>query len=188
MKAVDLELQGLKLISPSLFQDDRGFFFESYKNTAYFKEGITTLFVQDNVSFSCKNTIRGLHFQSFPGQAKLVSCLHGKIWDVAVDIRKHSSTFGKWEAVELDSLLHQQLFIPEGFAHGFCVLSQEALVQYKVSSVYDPKTECAIRWNDPDLAISWPCSNPILSQRDHQSPFFKEVFSCGFGLQEKTVY
>lgn len=175
MQVVDLRLQGLKQIIPRVFQDARGFFFESYRRAAYFEQGIQTVFVQDNSSFSRKGTIRGLHFQSCPGQAKLVSCVSGKIWDVAVDIRKGSATFGQWEAVELDDALHSQLFIPEGFAHGFCVLSDTAQVHYKVSTVYDPKTECSIRWNDPDLAIYWPVDSPVLSERDSASPFFKEV-------------
>jgi dTDP-4-dehydrorhamnose 3,5-epimerase len=121
-------------------------------------------------------TIRGLHYQSHPGQAKLVSCIQGKIWDVAVDIRIDSPTFGQWEAVVLDDQDRHQLFIPVGFAHGFCVLSQEALVQYKVSSIYDAKAERSIRWNDPVIGIDWPVQNPILSERDATSPFFKEVF------------
>ncbi|MES2274115.1 MAG: dTDP-4-dehydrorhamnose 3,5-epimerase [Chlamydiota bacterium] len=176
MEIVDLCLGGLKLIAPQVFQDERGFFFESYRQIAYAAVGMEILFVQDNVSFSKQGTIRALHFQSSPGQAKLVSCIQGKIWDVAVDIRKGSPTFGKWEAVELDDQTHRQLFIPLGFAHGFCVLSETARVQYKVSSFYDPKTERSIRWNDPDFQIAWPISNPILSPRDQISPFAREVF------------
>lgn len=175
MQVIDLKLPGLKLIVPRIFQDDRGFFFESYRQSLYAEKGLAVHFVQDNTSFSLQNTVRGLHFQSHPGQDKLVSCSQGKIWDVTVDIRPESPTFMQWEAVELDDQRHQQLFVPKGFAHGFCVLSQIARVHYKVSSNYDPKTECSIRWNDPDLNIPWPIKDPLLSPRDETSPFFKEI-------------
>lgn len=175
MQASPLQLSGLKLISPKIFSDGRGFFFESYSKEVYEKIGIATSFVQDNSSFSKQGTIRALHYQSTPGQAKLISCVLGKIWDVAVDIRPDSPTFGKWIGVELDDKSHKQLFIPIGFAHGFCVLSETALVHYKVSSVYNPKTECSIRWNDPTLNIDWPIRSPILSERDQQSPLFNEI-------------
>lgn len=174
MQWIDLRLGGLKLIIPRLFQDERGFFFESYRQELYQAHGVGP-FVQDNTSFSRKGTLRGLHFQSDPGQAKLVSCVQGQIWDVAVDLRKNSPTFMEWEAVMLDDQTHKQLYIPIGFAHGFCVLSDTARVQYKVSAPYDPKTECSIRWNDPELKISWPIHDPLLSPRDQLSPFFKEV-------------
>jgi dTDP-4-dehydrorhamnose 3,5-epimerase len=175
MEIVDLRLKGLKKIVPRLFKDERGFFFESYRQGLYEEQGIGVQFVQDNVSFSKKGTVRALHFQSAPGQAKLVSCVQGKIWDVAVDLRLDSPTFGQWESVELDSEKHEQFFVPVGFAHGFCVLSETALVQYKVSHPYDPKTECSIRWNDPDFNIDWPVRDPILSPRDQLSPFFREL-------------
>jgi dTDP-4-dehydrorhamnose 3,5-epimerase len=175
MQVIDLRISGLKLIVPRVFEDERGFFFESYQASRYREHGIDVPFVQDNVSFSRGGTIRALHFQSVPGQAKLVSCIEGKIWDVAVDLREHSPTFGEWEAVELDGESHRQLFIPIGFAHGFCVLSETARVQYKVSSPYDPKTEVSIRWNDPDFNVGWPIQNPLLSPRDQKSPFFKEL-------------
>ncbi len=173
MDVTDLRLSGLKLIKPRLFCDERGYFLESYRQPAYANLSIPD-FVQDNLSFSKQNVIRALHLQALPGQAKLVQALRGKIFDVAVDLRQDSATFGQWEAVELDDLLRWQLFIPAGFAHGFCVLSQEALVQYKVSSLYDPSTELSIRWNDPDLNIAWPVQHPILSSRDQNSPFLRE--------------
>ncbi len=176
MQISDLRIKGLKLIKPRIFKDERGFFFESYRKDLYLSLGIEVPFVQDNVSFSQKGTVRALHFQSHPGQAKLVSCIQGKIWDVAVDIRPESPTFGQWEAVELDDQGHHQLFVPIGFAHGFCVLSETALVQYKVSAPYDAKTECSIRWNDPDINVIWPIQQPVLSPRDQISPYFKEVF------------
>jgi dTDP-4-dehydrorhamnose 3,5-epimerase len=175
MQVADLRLKGLKCITPRIFQDERGFFFECYRQPLYAAHGISEPFVQDSASFSKKGTIRALHFQSHPGQAKLVSCISGTVWDVAVDIRPDSPTFGQWEAAELDDIHHRQMFIPAGFAHGYCVLSPTALVHYKVSTVYDPKTECAIRWNDPDLAIRWPEVEPILSPRDQTSPFFRDI-------------
>lgn len=175
MKVVDLKLPGLKLITPRLFSDDRGFFFESYSQPLYLEKGLDTPFVQDNVSFSVRNTIRGLHFQSHPGQDKLVCCVQGTIWDVAVDIRPHSPTYLQWEAIELDDQSHNQLLIPKGFAHGFCVLTETARVHYKVSAPYDPKTESSLRWNDPTFNIPWPVAAPLLSLRDQTSPFFKET-------------
>lgn len=175
MELVSLRLNELKLIKPRIFSDDRGFFYEIYRQNLYKDSGIEIPFVQDNISFSKIGTIRALHFQSHPGQAKLVSCIQGKIWDVAVDIRPDSPTFGKWEAVELDEENHHQFFIPLGFAHGYCVLSETATVHYKVSSIYDPKHECSIRWNDPDIGVEWPIQFPCLSPRDQISPFLKEL-------------
>lgn len=176
MQVQDLKLSGLKLITPRIFKDTRGFFFESYSLSRYLGSDIPAVFVQDNVSFSREKTIRALHFQSSPGQAKLVTCLQGRIWDVAVDLRPGSPTFMQWQAVELNDETREQFFIPVGFGHGFCVLSETALVQYKVSSPYNAATEVSIRWNDPDLAIRWPVSDPVLSERDQSSPFLKEVF------------
>ena len=176
MEIERLRLDGLLLITPQIFGDERGFFLESYNLPAFEAKGLPTRFVQDNLSCSKKNTIRGLHYQSRPGQAKLISCLKGKIWDVAVDIRPDSPTFGQWQSVELDDQRRQQFFIPVGFAHGFCVLSESALVQYKVSAVYDGQFECSIRWNDPKIGVNWPIREPLLSPRDQLSPYFTEVF------------
>lgn len=175
MKTIALSLPEVLLIIPEKFSDERGFFFESYSRPVYEQEGISSSFVQDNISFSKCGTIRALHYQDFPGQAKLVSCMQGTIWDVAVDIRPDSPTFRKWVGVYLDGKAHHQLFIPAGFAHGYCVMSETALVHYKVSAVYDPKAERSIRWNDPSLQIDWPMQNPILSQRDRNSPFLDEI-------------
>lgn len=175
MEVIDLRLEGLKLIKPKVFKDHRGFFLETFQQSAYQKAGIACSFVQDNHSFSQKGCIRGMHFQSFPGQAKLVRVAVGKIYDVAVDIRPHSPTYGQWEAVILDDESHHQLFIPVGFAHGFCVLSDEAHVLYKVSTPYDAKFEKGFRWNDPTVNIQWPVEHPIVSERDHQAPFFCEM-------------
>ena len=176
MKVTNLRLQGLKLIQPALFQDERGFFKESYHASRYSQLGIISSFVQDNHSFSKKNVIRGMHFQSTPGQNKLVWVTQGKIFDVAVDLRKDSPTFGHWEGVYLDDQSQEQLFVPKGFAHGFCVLSDEgAHVNYKVSALYDSSTEKTFRYDDPAVGIEWPIKNPILSIRDRESPCLKEA-------------
>lgn len=171
----ELSLKGLKLIQPKVFGDERGKFYEGYRKPFYAMLGIDCTFVQDNFSFSKKNTIRGMHFQSIPGQAKLVSVILGKILDVVVDIRPDSPTFGKSEQVILDDSLHQQLFIPVGFAHGFAVLSDTAIVTYKVSSLYDPKFEKSFRYDDPDINIHWPIKQPIVSERDRSAPSFKQA-------------
>lgn len=165
-------IEGLILVEPRVFQDDRGFFFESYHQPRYEALGIKETFVQDNHSLSRQGTLRGLHYQSSPGQAKLVRCVRGRIWDVAVDIRPDFATFGKWQAFELDAVSHRQLFIPVGFAHGFCVLSEEAEVLYKCSSVYDGTTESGIAWDDPELAVAWPVANPVISVRDQGNESF----------------
>lgn len=175
MKAVELKLKGLKLITPKVFADSRGFFLETFQQRLYDEGGITERFVQDNHSYSQKGCIRGMHFQSLPGQAKLVRVAVGQIYDVAVDIRPGSPTFGRWEGILLDSTTHQQLYVPIGFAHGFCVLSDEAHVMYKVSAPYDPAHEKGFRWNDPDINIQWPVEVPLVSERDEKSPFFREL-------------
>lgn len=172
MRVIDLELPGLKLIQPQVFGDARGFFLETYSAPRYREAGIDMVFVQDNHSQSVKNTLRGLHYQSSPGQAKLVRVSRGRIWDVAVDIRPESKTFGRWHALELDDDKREQLFVPVGFAHGFCVLSDVAEVQYKVSTPYDATTECALRYNDPDFQIAWPIDAPLLSARDQKAESF----------------
>jgi len=172
VQVIDLELSGLKLIRPTVFGDERGFFLETYSAPRYAAAGIQVTFVQDNHSRSVKGTLRGLHYQSQPGQAKLVRVSRGRIWDVAVDIRPESPTFGRWHAVELDDQKNEQLFVPVGFAHGFCVLSDFAEVQYKVSSPYDAKTELALDYADPDLKVAWPISSPLLSARDQTAESF----------------
>lgn len=134
-------------------------------------------FLQDNHSLSQQHTLRGLHYQRSPGQGKLVRCTRGRIWDVAVDLRPHSPTYGKWHGLELDSEQHQQFWIPPGFAHGFCVLSEVAEVQYKCTTTYNSQTEAGIAWDDPDLAISWPVERPILSERDQNNPLFSSLRS-----------
>lgn len=162
-------LPGLVVVEPRVFRDDRGFFFEPYHAPRYKAAGIDVDFVQDNHSLSTKGVLRGLHFQKSPGQAKLIRCARGRIWDVAVDLRPDSATFRMWWGLELDSELHRQLFIPVGFAHGFCVLSDEAEVMYKCSSVYDPATEAGVSWDDPEIGVRWPIQDPIVSERDRKA-------------------
>ncbi len=174
MQTRELKLAGLKLISPDLFGDSRGFFLESYSEPRYVAAGIECRFVQDNHSRSRQGTLRGLHYQSTPGQAKLLRVASGRIFDVAVDIRPDSPTFGQWEGVTLDAEKHEQLFVPVGFAHGFCVLSETADVMYKVSTVYDAATECTLSWDDPEIAVAWPLSEPLLSTRDRAGESFAD--------------
>jgi dTDP-4-dehydrorhamnose 3,5-epimerase len=171
----DLVPEGLKLVTPRVFPDDRGFFFESYHRPRYSEGGIEVEFVQDNHSHSTYGTIRGMHFQSGVGQAKLLRVANGRIFDVAVDIRPGSATFGQWKGVYLDSETHQQLYVPVGFAHGFCVVSEEATVMYKVSSVYDGATETGFKWNDPDVGIEWPVDEPCISARDQTAQSFADL-------------
>ena len=173
MQVQSLRLKGLLLIQPQVFGDERGYFFESYRHDRYVAAGIDCPFVQDNSSFSKKDVLRGLHYQELPGQAKLISVVKGSIWDVAVDIRPDSLTYCQWFGVELNDQNHFQFFIPIGFAHGYCVLSDSACVHYKVSAEYDSATERTIRWDDPMIGVNWPIAHPILSERDLQGRAFK---------------
>ena len=171
-----LEIPDVILIEPTVFEDRRGFFLESYNLKEFEAFGINVNFVQDNHSRSKKGVIRGLHFQKGKmAQAKLVRVVKGEVFDVAVDIRKGSPYYGKWVAVVLSENNKRMLFIPEGFAHGFCVLSEEADVLYKASNFYSPEHEGGIRWDDPDLAIPWPVDNPIVSLKDRNLPFLSKI-------------
>ncbi len=164
-----LSIPDVILIQAESFPDDRGFFLESYKESVFKKNGINDIFVQDNFSHSIHGVIRGLHFQKAPkAQAKLVTVLKGKIFDVAVDIRKNSPTYGKWVSEILSDYTHNLLYVPEGFAHGFCVISNEADVLYKVSNEYSQEHERSIIWNDPKLDIQWPIKKPIISNKDNK--------------------
>ena len=175
-KRIDTELDGLVLIEPEVHGDERGFLLETFRTDAWFDLGVDLPFVQENHSRSTKRgTLRGLHFQTKPGQAKLVRCSRGKIWDVAVDLRSDSPTFGRWEGHGLDDELHRQLLVPVGFAHGFCVLSDVADVAYKLSNIYAAETEGAIAWDDPDIGIEWPVTDPALSERDRTAPRLADV-------------
>lgn len=166
MKVTATSLSGVYIVEPRIFGDHRGCFWESYQQQRYQDSGIAATFVQDNISFSVQNTLRGLHYQYPRAQAKLVQVLEGEIFDVIVDIRRGSPTFGQWTGVTLSANNKRQVFIPEGFAHGFCVTSKTALFTYKCSEYYLPEDEGGVRWNDPDIGIQWPVKTPILSERD----------------------
>jgi dTDP-4-dehydrorhamnose 3,5-epimerase len=174
MRTLTTRLRGLVLIEPTVMRDERGFFLETYRRDAYVGAGVDADFVQDNHSRSRAGTLRGLHFQSSPGQPKLIRAARGAIWDVVVDIRRSSATFGEWEAFDLDDVRHLQLYVPAGFAHGFCAVT-DADVVYKVGSYFDPATERGIAWDDPDLAIPWPGPAGRLSERDRKQPRLREI-------------
>ena len=165
-----LKLPGLLLVTPEIRADERGFFMETYHEAKYHAAGIRCKFVQDNHSRSSQGTIRGMHFQKNPGQAKLVRVISGVIYDVAVDIRPSSPTFGHYEGVTLDAQAHEQLFIPNGFAHGFCVVSASAEVLYKVSAPYDSVQEAGFAYDDAAVGIVWPTANAVVSERDQRAP------------------
>lgn len=177
MNVLSTELDGVLIIEPKVFGDNRGFFMESFQKQRYSDAGIAAEFVQDNISFSVRNTLRGLHYQHPNGQAKLVQVLQGEIYDVAVDIRRGSPTCGRWTAAILSAENRRQFFLPAGFAHGFCVISATALIMYKCSTYYAPEDEGGIFWNDPDLGITWPVQIPILSKRDSRLPPLGDVAS-----------
>ncbi len=170
-----LSIPEVVLIEPKIFLDKRGFFFENFKEIDFFSNGITKL-IQDNVSYSTYGVIRGLHYQKNPkSQAKLVTAINGKIFDVAVDIRKNSPTYGKWVGEILSHENHRSLYIPEGFAHGFSVLSEDANVFYKVSNEYSQENESGIIWNDPTINIPWSIKQPIISEKDNLLPLLKNI-------------
>jgi len=170
-------LPGVLIIKPQVFQDDRGYFFETYHQRRYQEGGIDAIFVQDNHSHSVKGVLRGLHYQRSHAQGKLVQVISGAVFDVAVDIRRNSPTFGQWTGVHLSTDNHFQLFVPEGFAHGFCVLSETAEVLYKCTDFYAPGDEGGILWSDPDIHIDWPIQNPILSDKDSKYSCLRDISS-----------
>jgi dTDP-4-dehydrorhamnose 3,5-epimerase len=172
-RRLETNLEGLVLIEPTVHGDERGFFVETFRRNELRDLGIEAGFVQDNHSRSAARVLRGLHMQR--GQAKLVRCPTGRIWDVAVDLRPDSPNYRRWEGHELDGVAHRQLFIPEGFAHGFCVLSDSADVLYRVSTYYDPELESGVAWDDPEIGIEWPIPDPVLSERDRSAPHLAEV-------------
>ena len=174
MQVSKTPIDGLLIIEPKVFADPRGVFYEVYSESKYNEHGISR-FVQDNHSVSKQGVLRGLHYQVNSGQDKLVRVTQGEIFDVAVDIRKQSPTYGKWWGLSLSETNNLQLYIPVGFAHGFCVLSESAEVLYKCSDYYSPEDERGILWNDPDLAIDWPIKDPILSEKDAVYPLFSEL-------------
>lgn len=171
-----LEIPDVILIEPKVFGDQRGFFMETYKKSDFKENGINYEFVQDNHSKSQKGVLRGLHYQLYPkAQGKLVRCVKGKIWDVAVDIRKGSPWFGRWVAVELSEENRLMLWVPPGFAHGFVALEDNTEVMYKVTDEYAPELDRGIIWNDPELTINWPVRDPILSDKDRNLPSLREA-------------
>ncbi len=175
MNVIRGELEGLLIIEPKVFGDARGFFMETWNEARYREAGIPLPFVQDNLSLSRRGILRGLHFQNPRPQGKLVSVIQGEVFDVAVDLRRTSPTFGKWQATNLSAENKRQFYVPPGFAHGFLVLSETALFHYKCTDFYLPQHEMTLRWNDPALAIQWPIADPLLSERDGKGLFLKDL-------------
>lgn len=175
MKVVETALPGCLVFEPRVFGDDRGFFYESWNRAAFAGQGLSPVFVQGNVSSSVRGVLRGLHYQWPNPQAKYVSVLEGEVYDVAVDIRRGSPTFGRSVGVVLSAENKRQLWIPEGFAHGFVVLSERATFHYLVTAPYDRQADAGIRWNDASLGIDWPVSDPLLSGKDAAAPFLADV-------------
>ena len=175
MKIFETPIPDLLVIEPRVFGDERGFFLETFNAARFAERGLPTEFVQDNHSRSARGVLRGLHYQRRSPQGKLVSVVRGEIWDVAVDIREGSPTFGQWYGMTLTEKKRQLLWIPPGFAHGFCVLSDGADVLYKCTTLYDAADDRGIRWNDPALGIEWPIADPILSAKDRALPSLAEA-------------
>ena len=175
MQFTATDIEGLIIVDPDVHRDARGFFLETYHAGKYRDGGIGAVFVQDNQSRSAKGTLRGLHGQLQHPQGKLIRVIEGEVWDVAVDLRRDSATFGRHVAVTLSAENFRQLFIPPGFAHGFCVLSDAAQIEYKCTDFYRPGDEFAVAWNDPEIGIPWPVSEPLLSERDRNAPLLAEV-------------
>jgi dTDP-4-dehydrorhamnose 3,5-epimerase len=175
LKRIDTALPGVCVIEPVVHGDARGWFFESFHARKYAELGIDTQLLQTNVSRSARGVVRGLHYQWPNPQGKLVSVLEGEVYDVAVDIRRGSPTFGRWEAAMLTAGNHRQLWIPEGFAHGFCVVSEAATFMYQCTALYDPAADSGVRWNDAAIGIDWPVAEPLLSEKDKASPFLADV-------------
>jgi dTDP-4-dehydrorhamnose 3,5-epimerase len=175
MKVIETELPGVLILEPRVFRDDRGYFVETWNASRYAEAGLPERFVQDNLSYSTRGVLRGLHYQHPRAQGKLVSVLQGAVYDVAVDIRRGAPTFGRWVGVELSAENGRQLYVPEGFAHGFAVLGDEALFVYKCTAPYDPAGEGSILWDDPDLGIAWPLATPRLSGKDAAAPRLRDV-------------
>lgn len=175
MKVIETALPGALILEPQVFGDARGYFYESYNESKFHEAGIDHRFVQCNVSRSARGVLRGLHYQWPNPQGKLVSVLEGEVYDVAVDIRRGSPTFGRSTGVMLTSDNHRHFWVPEGFAHGFCVLSEFATFTYQCTALYDPKADAGIRWNDAALGIDWPLSEPLLSDKDGKTPLLEDV-------------
>jgi len=187
MKVISTELEGVLIVEPDVFQDRRGFFMETYHQKRYAESGIDKPFVQDNLSCSFKGALRGLHYQIHHEQGKLIQVIRGEIFDVAVDIRRGSPTFGQWTFVRLSESNRLQIYVPEGFAHGFCVLSEDALVMYKCTNLYVPGAERGVLWSDPELGISWPVQEPLLSPKDSANPRLKEIPIADLPVYDKSL-
>lgn len=175
MKVLDAGLEGCLILEPRVFEDERGYFYETFRTNVFSERGLDVAFKQGNVSKSLKGVLRGLHYQWPKPQGKLVSVLEGEVWDVAVDIRRGSPTFGNWTAVVLSAENKRHLLIPEGFAHGFVVLSESAIFTYLCTETYDAQADANIAWNDPQLAIDWPIASPSLSPKDAAAPILNDV-------------
>ena len=175
MNIISCEIAGLRIIEPKVFGDARGFFMESWNRQRYWEAGIEFDFVQDNISLSRQGILRGLHFQNPKGQGKLVYVLQGEVFDVAVDIRRGSPTFGRWHGLTLSAENKRQFFIPPGFAHGFAVLSETALFAYKCTELYTPQNEITLAWNDPEIGIQWPLEQPLLSEKDLRGLLLRDI-------------
>ncbi|PKM31921.1 MAG: dTDP-4-dehydrorhamnose 3,5-epimerase [Gammaproteobacteria bacterium HGW-Gammaproteobacteria-11] len=175
MNVLETKLPGVLIIEPQVFGDSRGFFLESFQTERYKEMGIDALFIQDNHSRSRRGVLRGLHFQRTRPQGKLVRVSRGAVWDVAVDVNPSSATFGCYEGVELNDENHRQLWIPPGYAHGFCVLSDVADFEYKCTDLYVPEDEGALLWSDPDVNIPWPVDAPLLSEKDRRNPTLRQL-------------
>ncbi len=175
MKIAPTKLRGVFIIDPDVFADPRGFFLETWSHRRYSEAGLPQVFVQDNLSRSSRGILRGLHLQHPFGQGKLVQVMHGEVFDVAVDVRVGSPTFGQWVGTSLSGENHRQIYIPPGFAHGFCVVSETALFSYKCTEVYHRDSELGVAWNDPDVGIEWPVTDPQLSAKDSVFPRLREI-------------
>lgn len=187
MRFCRTSIPGVVLVEPDVHRDDRGYFLETFHAGKYGQAGIPERFVQDNQSVSVRNTLRGLHMQVRRPQGKLVRAVAGEIWDVAVDLRPGSPTFGRWTAATLTGEDFKQFYVPAGCAHGFCVLSETAQVQYKCTELYDPADEVTIAWNDPALAVAWPVQQPILSKRDEAAAPLSAVWPGIAGVHYEQV-
>jgi dTDP-4-dehydrorhamnose 3,5-epimerase len=175
MKVIESDLPGCLVLEPQVFGDERGFFYESFNQDKLAAHGLQPTFVQGNVSSSTRGVLRGLHYQWPKPQGKLVSVLEGEVWDVAVDIRRGSPTFGRWAAVVLSAENKRHFWIPEGFAHGFATLSENAVFAYQCTALYDRAADAGIRWNDARIAIDWPIAEPLLSDKDATAPFLDGI-------------
>ncbi|MBW9261407.1 MAG: dTDP-4-dehydrorhamnose 3,5-epimerase [Candidatus Thiodiazotropha sp. (ex. Lucinisca nassula)] len=176
MEVVETKIPGVLLLKPKVFGDQRGWFMESWQNERYASLGIPEQFVQDNMAYSEQGVLRGLHIQNPYGQGKLVQAIKGEVFDVAVDVRKGSPWFGQWVGVHLSETNHHQFYVPVGFAHGYLVLSEEAIFAYKCTDHYHPETQFSVRWDDPEIGIEWPVGlNPLLAEKDRDAPLLSEI-------------